>query len=172
MNFSDDEKTKRRLVKLVANMSKYVVLVTLALFSSVLFSILFGVSLIDGNFSFASDIFINSICLYLQFSFNKKYYNFICKPCQQAVQKMFWGNIERSLLLANYDPHKSTITSEFTGFSDKRLNAYKNSETETDLYNNNQNDNENTDTKNPDSYIPPTTVQLQIAQLNNEQDFD
>ena len=177
-------------------MTKYCICVVCGLISSLICAFLFGVIRIDGNVTWSTDAFVNTTCLYLQFNFPiaKSIYNCLCKPCHRCVQSCFWGNIEKSLLYD--DAHKDTITNEF---AEAHTNSYSNKDNEmsrtisnservnganlykfsTDVSNtksirnhrNDDNSDEKKNKRNPNSYVPPPSVQLQISQMD-ENAFD
>ena len=90
----------RYLTKLINDMSKYTILVSMAIISSFLFQLLvfLFVELINGTelviqkyemIPLIIDSLINCICLILQFDSYKKYYNIICIKCHLKCQNRY-----------------------------------------------------------------------------------
>ena len=81
------------LNKIIHDMSKFTILITIAMTSSTLFAII--LQIIRGNDLAGSylglcagiDILVNDICLILQFKFARKYYKLLCKCCILQCEK-------------------------------------------------------------------------------------
>ena len=94
-------KTERRLAKLIANMTSYTILVSISLLSSMVFGASFLLFDLDSDIALCSDIFINSLCLYLQFPFANNFYYILCHCCHISMEKLFWNFIQRTTLQSN-----------------------------------------------------------------------
>ena len=90
----------RFLTRLIADMSKYTILIVFAMASSfICILLLLGiVSFMDANFllrqkygiiAFSIDNLVNSICLALQFHFCKKIYRKICNKCHVKCEDRY-----------------------------------------------------------------------------------
>ena len=90
----------RFLTRLISDMSKYTILISFAMASSLIFILLLFVlvSFVDANFlvrqkygiiALSIDNLVNSMCLVLQFDFFKKVYKVICNKCHVKCEDRY-----------------------------------------------------------------------------------
>lgn len=84
-----------RKIRIINVISKCLILVSISLFSSILMACVLMIFEYEfADFAVIMDIFVNVICLYLQFSFSKNEYNCLCGHCHKAIQSRFIGHID------------------------------------------------------------------------------
>ena len=108
---SENVDNLRSLTRLISDMSKYTILVTISIISTTIFAILltlFGVIIDPDNIGliimfFLIDTFVNTICLILQFEISKKYYFLICGKSHALCEDRYTQRTNKKNLKHDHD---------------------------------------------------------------------